>query len=148
MKKYIEEWPREQHCFTKVMLPKYSDLIELGPDTPATPGLEVGGRVVSVPFIGRNTVGYSNTYPGGFAEYMLLGAATCLPVPRHLSDDEAALIEPTAVGLFQCPFTEASVLGDSCLCVPGSVPALCQDPCQDPSPCSSMRSAIRPCVPR
>jgi threonine dehydrogenase-like Zn-dependent dehydrogenase len=73
-----------------------------------TPGAGVtnvkpGDVVVSIPVMlsaeGFTTVGYSNTYPGGYAERMLLTAAICLQVPDGLDPRHAALTEPMAVGV-------------------------------------------------
>jgi threonine dehydrogenase-like Zn-dependent dehydrogenase len=47
---------------------------------------------------GLDTVGYSNTNPGGFAERMVLTEALLLEVPNGLSDQQAAMTEPFAVG--------------------------------------------------
>ena len=64
--------------------------------------LKAGTRVVTVPVLfgaeGVASIGYSNTYPGGFAERMLLSDALLLPVPNGLSDRQAAMTEPFAVG--------------------------------------------------
>jgi threonine dehydrogenase-like Zn-dependent dehydrogenase len=58
--------------------------------------------VVTVPVLptasGVASIGYSNTYPGGFSERMLLGEAMLLEVPNGLSDRQAAMTEPFAVG--------------------------------------------------
>ncbi|MEM8924436.1 MAG: zinc-binding dehydrogenase [Actinomycetota bacterium] len=43
--------------------------------------------------------GYDNTYPGGFAQRMLLDPGALLPVPNGLDPVVAALTEPMAVGL-------------------------------------------------
>ena len=45
------------------------------------------------------TVGYSNDFPGGYSERMILNDALLLPVPNGLSAEHAALTEPMAVGL-------------------------------------------------
>jgi threonine dehydrogenase-like Zn-dependent dehydrogenase len=61
-----------------------------------------GARVVSVPVnfgaAGFEAVGYSNLFPGGFAERMVLSEAMLLEVPNGLSTDHAAMTEPMAVG--------------------------------------------------
>jgi threonine dehydrogenase-like Zn-dependent dehydrogenase len=66
-------------------------------------GLRAGERVVSPPFLngpaGLVLLGYSNTYPGAFAERMALSAAACLRVPDALSTEVAALTEPLAVAV-------------------------------------------------
>ena len=64
--------------------------------------LKAGTRVVSMPVIfgptGYAAIGYSNTYPGGYAERMLVSDALLLEVPNGLSDQQAAMTEPFAVG--------------------------------------------------
>ena len=76
------------------------EVVEAGPGTDAPPA---GTAVVSVPILlssaGVHQLAYSNDYPGGFAEYMLLAAPLVLPVPNGLSPRQAALTEPLAVGL-------------------------------------------------
>ncbi|MBI1188401.1 MAG: zinc-binding dehydrogenase [Alphaproteobacteria bacterium] len=61
-----------------------------------------GARVVAMPVAfdaqGFEAVGYSNRYPGGFAEYMALMEPMLLEVPNGLSAEHAALTEPMAVG--------------------------------------------------
>ncbi len=71
----------------------------------AGPGVEnvaPGDVVVSIPVMataaGMGAIGYSNDFPGGFAERMLLTGALCLKVPDGLSASHAALTEPLAVG--------------------------------------------------
>jgi threonine dehydrogenase-like Zn-dependent dehydrogenase len=62
----------------------------------------IGARVVSIPVIaaatGMETVGYSNKYPGGYAERMLVTEDLLLSVPNELSNQQAAMTEPFAVG--------------------------------------------------
>ena len=64
--------------------------------------LDIGARVCSVPIVfgatGPEAVGYSNTYPGAFAEYMVLQEAMLVAVPDDLATERAALTEPLAVG--------------------------------------------------
>jgi len=61
-----------------------------------------GARVVSIPVnisaAGFEAVGYSNTYPGGYAERMILTEAMLLEVPNGLATPLAAMTEPMAVG--------------------------------------------------
>lgn len=63
---------------------------------------KAGTRVVSMPVAltaaGIDTIGYSNSLPGGFAEQMLLTEALLLEVPNGLATESAALTEPMAVG--------------------------------------------------
>ena len=56
------------------------------------PGLTLPGRPITA-------LGYSNTYPGGYAEGFIADAGSCLEVPSHLDPTRAALTEPLAVGL-------------------------------------------------
>ena len=76
------------------------ELIDYGPDTVRT--INPGKLVVSFPAIqtasGVEIVGFSERYPGGFAERMLLQADLMVEVPNGLSADLAALTEPMAVG--------------------------------------------------
>ncbi len=69
------------------------EVVAYGPNTAAT--VPVGERCVSVPTKGA----YSNDYPGGYSEYMLLDAALILPVADSLATAHAAATEPMAVGL-------------------------------------------------
>ncbi len=71
----------------------------------AGPGVEnvaPGDIVVSMPVMatagGTGAIGYSNDFPGGYAERMLLTGALCLKVPDGLDPNHAALTEPLAVG--------------------------------------------------
>jgi threonine dehydrogenase-like Zn-dependent dehydrogenase len=61
-----------------------------------------GTRVVSVPYAigpaGRELVGFSNRFPGGFAERMVLTESMLLEVPNGLSSEHAAMTEPMSVG--------------------------------------------------
>jgi len=77
-----------------------AEIVGFGPDTQRA--LPEGTRVCSVPIVlgpsGPEGVGYSNRYPGGLAELMVLQEALLLPVPEGLSSEQAALTEPMAVG--------------------------------------------------
>ncbi len=77
-----------------------AEVLDHGPGSART--LKAGTRVVSVPVMlsatGADTIGYSNRYPGGFAERMLLSEAMLLEVPNGLSALQAAMTEPFAVG--------------------------------------------------
>jgi threonine dehydrogenase-like Zn-dependent dehydrogenase len=59
--------------------------------------------VVSLPIVmeagGIHAVGYSNDYPGGYAERLVLSDMLTMPVPNGLDPRHAALTEPMAVGL-------------------------------------------------
>ncbi len=78
------------------------EVLELGA---ATDGLAagVGDLVVSMPMAftatGVELLGFSNHYPGVFAERMLLTAGMCLPVPNGLDARIASLTEPVAVAV-------------------------------------------------
>ena len=78
-----------------------AEVVDFGPDTQRA--LRPGDRVVSVPLaVGANgvqAVGYSNEYPGGYGELMVLSELFALPVPNGLPTDHAALTEPMAVGV-------------------------------------------------
>jgi threonine dehydrogenase-like Zn-dependent dehydrogenase len=77
-----------------------AEIVDHGPDTSGN--LAVGTRVCSVPVVlaptGVEQIGYSNTYPGALAEYMVLQELLLLPVPEALPTNLAALTEPLAVG--------------------------------------------------
>jgi threonine dehydrogenase-like Zn-dependent dehydrogenase len=78
-----------------------AEVLDYGPGTPKR--LASGTRVVSMPILVRGeraaTVGYSNDFPGGYGERMILNDALLLPVPNGLATEHAALTEPMAVGL-------------------------------------------------
>jgi len=81
-----------------------AEVVELGPDlTDGSGNRKVGDVVVSMPVAfgaaGVHAVGYSNDYPGGYGELMVLNDLLCLEVPNGLSARHAALTEPMAVGL-------------------------------------------------
>lgn len=63
---------------------------------------QVGDVIVSMPVTfdvgGVHPIGYSNDYPGGYAERMVLSDLLALKVPNGLAPDLAALTEPMAVG--------------------------------------------------
>ncbi|GIU84082.1 MAG: hypothetical zinc-type alcohol dehydrogenase [Acidimicrobiales bacterium] len=77
-----------------------AEVLELGEGVEAP---SVGDRVVSMPVVldsrGIHPLGYSNEYPGGFGEMMVLSAGLCLRVPDTLDADTAALCEPMAVAV-------------------------------------------------
>ncbi len=74
-------------------------VLELGP---GASGLAVGDIVVSIPLAmssaGMAQVGYSQAYPGGYGERMVLTPAFCVKVPDGVDPRLAALTEPMAVG--------------------------------------------------
>ena len=77
------------------------EVVDFGPGT--TSRLAPGDRAVSMPMLLRppriEPIGYSNDFPGGYGELMVLGAGLLLPVPNGLATEHAALTEPMAVGL-------------------------------------------------
>ena len=77
-----------------------AEILDFGPGTEKR--LRAGTRVVTMPINlrdgGFETIGYSNVFPGGFAERMVLTEAMLLEVPNGLSDLQAAMTEPFAVG--------------------------------------------------
>ncbi|MBI5505301.1 MAG: zinc-binding dehydrogenase [Deltaproteobacteria bacterium] len=77
-----------------------AEILDYGPG--AVRSLPVGTRVCSVPVSlgasGMQTIGYSNEFPGGYGERMLLLEQLLLPVPNGLAAHHAALTEPMAVG--------------------------------------------------
>ena len=77
-----------------------AEILDYGPGTQGL--LKPGTRVVSFPAAmsaeGVELIGYSNNYPGGFAERMVLTEAMLLPVKNGLPDEAAAMTEPFAVG--------------------------------------------------
>lgn len=77
-----------------------AEILDYGPGTEKK--IKAGTRVCSMPIAvsasGISTIGYSNDYPGGYAEQMVLNELLLHEVPNGLSDDHAALTEPMAVG--------------------------------------------------
>jgi len=78
-----------------------AEIVDFGPGCSGT--LKPGTHVVSMPILmmpdgTAQSIGYSNSHPGGFAEQMVLSEAFLLPVPNGLSPTIAALTEPFAVG--------------------------------------------------
>lgn len=69
------------------------EVVAYGPNTQGPVG--IGDRVTSVPSRGA----YSNVYPGGYSEYMVLDASMLLPVADAVETEHAATTEPMAVGL-------------------------------------------------
>jgi threonine dehydrogenase-like Zn-dependent dehydrogenase len=89
------------------------EIVDIGPGV--GDGWKVGDRAVSIPFIGCGTCAQclagqpiwcrkmrdhaSGRVSGGFAEFTPIGAGGSVKLPDGVSWDEAALIEPLAVGL-------------------------------------------------
>ena len=88
-----------------------AEILDFGPSTLRQ--LKVGQRVCSMPLAfdarGIQAVGYSNDYPGGYGERMVLTEPLLLPVPDGLSAQHAALTEPMAVGVHAEPVSVARV---------------------------------------
>jgi threonine dehydrogenase-like Zn-dependent dehydrogenase len=78
-----------------------AEVVDHGPHT--SKALKPGTRVCSIPVVvqpgGVEAVGFSNSCPGGYGEYMRLTEALLLEVPNGLSAERAALVEPLAVGV-------------------------------------------------
>jgi len=76
------------------------EVVELGPDVV---NLKTGDRIVSMPGAfdetGVHAVGYSNRYPGGYGELMVLNEVISISVSPDVSSPIAALTEPMAVGV-------------------------------------------------
>jgi 2-desacetyl-2-hydroxyethyl bacteriochlorophyllide A dehydrogenase len=95
-----------------------AEVVELGDNVG---NCAVGDLVVSMPVTfdldGIHAVGYSNHYPGGYGELMVLSDLLALKVPNGLGAERAALTEPMAVGLHAvnrsnvAPGSAALVLG-------------------------------------
>jgi threonine dehydrogenase-like Zn-dependent dehydrogenase len=77
-----------------------AEVLDTGPNTPAK--FKPGTLVCAVPFNfgpeGPEIVGYSNIFPGGYSEQMVLTQDLCFEVPNGLPAEQAALTEPFAVG--------------------------------------------------
>lgn len=77
-----------------------AEVLEVGPD--AGDAIKAGDVVVSMPVVigptGVQGLGYSNEYPGGYGELMVLSSMVSMKVPNGLSFEHAALTEPMAVG--------------------------------------------------
>jgi threonine dehydrogenase-like Zn-dependent dehydrogenase len=78
-----------------------AEVLDFGPST--LRHLKAGQRVCSMPLVfhaaGASAVGYSNDFPGGYGELMVLSEPLLLPVPEGLPTAHAALTEPMAVGV-------------------------------------------------
>lgn len=66
-------------------------------------GLPEGAEFAAMPALqtpkGRVVVGYSNDYPGGYANQVLVSPEALIPIPNGLDPLVATLTEPMAVGL-------------------------------------------------
>lgn len=95
-----------------------AELVAYGPQTERT--LPLGATVCAVPLVfgpeGPESVGYSQRFPGGFGELMVLQEAGLLAVPEGRTAEEAALTEPLSVGEHAVNAAELAP-GDACLVV-------------------------------
>ncbi len=77
-----------------------AEVLEYGPGTEGPPP---GSLVTSIPIMltatGMTDLAYTNEYPAGYSERMLLSAPMLVEVPNGLDAKRAALTEPMAVGL-------------------------------------------------
>ena len=77
-----------------------AEILDHGPETDRR--FAPGTRVVGLPFLtsgrGSEYVGYSDAYPGGFGEQMVLTERLLFEVPEQLEATQAALTEPLSVG--------------------------------------------------
>ena len=99
-----------------------AEVLDYGPGTERR--FKAGTRVCSMPVMPRpdapRTVGYSNDFPGGFGERMVLAAPLLLEVPNGLPSEHAALTEPLAVGIHTV--AKANLKGDEAPLVIGCGP--------------------------
>jgi 2-desacetyl-2-hydroxyethyl bacteriochlorophyllide A dehydrogenase len=77
------------------------EVLDYGPGSSRP--VAIGKRVTSVPVMRLETshavIGFSHDCPGGFGELMLLDETGLIEIPPVVTDDQAAMIEPLAVGL-------------------------------------------------
>jgi len=77
-----------------------AEVVAPGPDTLApAPGTVVTSIPGLLTLEGPEQLAYSNRFPGGYSEYMLLSPVLLLEVPNGLAAEYAALTEPMAVGI-------------------------------------------------
>ncbi|MEN0107494.1 MAG: zinc-binding dehydrogenase [Pseudomonas sp.] len=76
-----------------------AEILDHGPGSDKA--LKVGTKVCSLPFVITpqqfHHIGFSNRYPGGYGEQMVLAEQMLVPVPGDLPADIAALAEPLTV---------------------------------------------------
>jgi len=99
-----------------------AEILDYGPGSsrPLPEGTRVCAMPLAIGASGIATVGYSNDYPGGYGERMLLQEMLLLPVPNGLASHHAALTEPMAVGLHAV--AEAEIAPDDVPLVVGCGP--------------------------
>ena len=79
-----------------------------------SPALCTGHHGIDPKVVGPHTLGCGASrvdgtkYTGLFAEYAVLPSVNCMPIPKQVSDIDAALIEPFTVGPRACRVTGAS----------------------------------------
>ena len=77
-----------------------AEIVDYGPGTSRT--LAIGSKVCAIPMAigpsGPELIGYSHSFPGGFAQLMVLQEMMLRPVPEGVAAEHAALTEPMAVG--------------------------------------------------
>jgi 2-desacetyl-2-hydroxyethyl bacteriochlorophyllide A dehydrogenase len=98
-----------------------AEIVDYGPNTERS--IAPGSLVCSAPALLRKPmqpVGYSDTIPGGFAEYMLLSESLIVPVPSGTDAELAALTEPMAVGLHAV--NKARLTGKEAILIIGAGP--------------------------
>ncbi len=99
-----------------------AEILDHGPGTEAR--FKPGTRVVGLPFLtstrGAEYVGYSDRYPGGFGERMVLTEKLLFEVPNGLAAPQAALTEPFSVGAHAV--ARANIQGESVIVVVGCGP--------------------------
>ncbi len=89
------------------------EIVAFGKDTAQT--LNVGDRVVSVPFLLRDgapvSIGASFDVSGAYAEYFLASEMLLMKVPDTVPDEAAALVEPLAIAVHAV--AKSPISGDS-----------------------------------
>ena len=94
-----------------------------GPGVPAAP-FAPGARVIALPYAtgpsGRETVGFSHRFPGGYGERVCVDADMLMAAPDEIDDVAAAMVEPLAVGAHAV--AEARLDADSVAMVIGCGP--------------------------
>lgn len=77
------------------------EVLDYGPGTPRS--FKEGTRVVAMPVVigpkHIETIGFSNRFPGAFAEHFVAMAPALIEVPNGLPSTHAAMVEPMAVGI-------------------------------------------------
>ena len=75
-------------------------VLEVGPDTTAPPpGTVVTALPALISRSGIADLAYSNDWPCGYSERMVVSAPLMIPVPAHLDPKYAAMTEPVAVAI-------------------------------------------------